>query len=169
MSNKYTEFQNRVNKVLLDKVYARIDKELKQGKFSFREPYAYFGINDNNYNSVYDLLSKDVFSVSNCAECDCEEDGEADRCTCKPNSLLIEFFPKSINQAETKTDNVSNASAPVRRNSQDYSRDTTFNWRANGPKISKVGCPCNNDMANFGGYQHCERCGSNGGYYSDHD
>ena len=56
-----------------------------------------------------------------------------------------------------------------RRRSQDFSVDNTFNWHANSPKISKVGCPCNNDINNFGGYQHCAMCGSNGGYYSDHD
>lgn len=55
----------------------------------------------------------------------------------------------------------------VRRVSKDYPRDTTGNWLAKGPKISKVGCPCNNDMSKFGGYQHCSMCGSNGGYYSD--
>lgn len=66
-------------------------------------------------------------------------------------------------------DQTTNSKVTMRRKSQDYTCDSTAYWLSNGPKISKVGCPCNNDMSNFGGYQHCEQCGSNGGYFSDHE
>ena len=102
MSAKFLDLQKKAMEVLLDKVYIRAQAELKNNKFSFTEPYAYFGMNHEHDTYAYDLLIKEGFVVDHNVDCKCDKD--EDNCQCPLNGLYVSFLPEYTKDVKAKPD-----------------------------------------------------------------